>query len=1325
LRDERELQRSLEEAYRLGEANADALRLAKNWCSHLEAERARMAGVGIPEQMTGLPISPREFRCEYAERPTTVFSRAMDAVLDFYDTNCVGCEHRIPVRIPNLLLLVEARDEARREQERASAAADRARRDALDARDVRRRAVIEGGEEVQKGLVELIQGLDHDADGDKSRRLAEAAKASPASFSEPLRDLLYDLVNAGGMARVEGALGALKAVEPDQATLATVASAVVARGGAPRMAIQLVGSMAALLSTEEMRPCLNGIMHLAAPVPPMVFSSSGSSPDTRPLLSVFQSHRALVIEHVVRGLRGGSPWHRRNRAHAAETLIPTDPSLVSEFVPDLIRSALLEDDQNSHPRAAAEMAICAALDAAPEVVDRVVRSTESRSDAQTRALLFGVFERYLRFSERATGQGGLEVSVRHLVEAFSAPEETDRLGEAARCIERVSWRHTDLLGAHAEQLLGAAALIAERLDFEPASDAALIETMAPLEKTFEDMNRHQAWAHALREIVSALSRMMPRLPKEVGAPLLETFESLEDRHDRLKAALVRGMGDTGAQRDGLRIAMPGLYVGLMHQSTLVRAAAAEAYGKVSRKYSEDIPDLAHEAFLLLLQDPYVIVHKAAVRALDRGRAAYALRRRFAALVGHLVVLYRGNRKDDAFLSKAIDVFAGLVGPEGLTESTVSYLLETLSEIDPNYAWDTLRFFPRRFGHQPGFTDAIVSLLANSATYPFYLDDVAEQLEDVPETELARVAPRIVEIASAVRDRAYGEGNPTLHLLTSLTQADQWAHAKAVLTRWRDEDRRLDWPGASEDVERMLASVEVEGAVAAGDRRALREALDAWSRLLESQSRADFAYTSFVPAFQLRVQALYELIEAPESLDETGAALVTRGDELKSISAEIEGATGHQYAAFGELLVACGMLSKWRAAVRAAERDSHRFLLAAQQRAEAVLNAPEGVKLPPRLGSVARDVERIDQPREVPAVQAALLASPLALPLKHHRSMPRRGGRAATPAPVPTRAPPPVAVVQFALDETPLESDILIQPEVMHDLAVRLELAHWPAGATEILLEPVSVEPPAVFDLPTFRIPAPDALEATRFADSGRLILRLRQTLRSRPLEFVYRATALLADGREMPVHLEGQRRFTIRSYDPHTQPVTGNPEADVRLLELTTELRRVRNLSAADRDDFMLIMAELARIAGESLASNLFDSSDWDEKAWQDQVWRELRTNPVIGSELEKHPHIAGGITDLSFHRLRIELKVERERLVTVDDARGFMQQTVQYVVGSHKRLGVLAILDVSPKADAPGALSNSILLHSVPDPGGGRVDIAIGTVIVRGNLSRPSDLSR
>jgi hypothetical protein len=109
---------------------------------------------------------------------------------------------------------------------------------------------------------------------------------------------------------------------------------------------------------------------------------------------------------------------------------------------------------------------------------------------------------------------------------------------------------------------------------------------------------------------------------------------------------------------------------------------------------------------------------------------------------------------------------------------------------------------------------------------------------------------------------------------------------------------------------------------------------------------------------------------------------------------------------------------------------------------------------------------------------------------------------------------------------------------------------------------------------------------------------------------------------------------------------------------------------------------------------------------------------------LEEHPHAAGGITDLSFHGIRLELKVEPEQFVTEDSASRFIEQTAQYVAGSDRRLGILSILDCSPKEGAPGTVANDIFTKLVQPPSSGGLPLCIGVVIVRGNLAKPSSLS-
>lgn len=56
--------REMQRAIAIGEANKRVLELAQNWCAHLRVELR--GGVGLVEQMTGLPIGMRAIVCSHA-----------------------------------------------------------------------------------------------------------------------------------------------------------------------------------------------------------------------------------------------------------------------------------------------------------------------------------------------------------------------------------------------------------------------------------------------------------------------------------------------------------------------------------------------------------------------------------------------------------------------------------------------------------------------------------------------------------------------------------------------------------------------------------------------------------------------------------------------------------------------------------------------------------------------------------------------------------------------------------------------------------------------------------------------------------------------------------------------------------------------------------------------------------------------------------------------------------------------------------------------------------------------------------------------------------
>jgi hypothetical protein len=147
-------------------------------------------------------------------------------------------------------------------------------------------------------------------------------------------------------------------------------------------------------------------------------------------------------------------------------------------------------------------------------------------------------------------------------------------------------------------------------------------------------------------------------------------------------------------------------------------------------------------------------------------------------------------------------------------------------------------------------------------------------------------------------------------------------------------------------------------------------------------------------------------------------------------------------------------------------------------------------------------------------------------------------------------------------------------------------------------------------------------------------------------------------------------------------------------------------------------MAGVGGIAGQSLQDNLF-KGEWNEAPFQKDMVARLRSRPSIGSALEEHPYASGGITDLSFLGVRLELKAISDHPVTRADVENHLPQTVQYVTGSDKRFGILCILDTHPKTAASGSVADrggSVCLNRFPRClGGDSVSVRLPLVLAGG----------
>jgi hypothetical protein len=150
----------MDEALAQGRANAVTVEMARRHCIHMTF--TEWGGRGMAEASSGLPINTRRVHCPHAQGNSAGMNLDWIAS-DFYEENCVGCEHRQPSgEIPNLASIIEGR----KAEAAAAATAERMsterRRMECEQRSERRRALVAAADPAMGQAIEDIGVLDRE-----------------------------------------------------------------------------------------------------------------------------------------------------------------------------------------------------------------------------------------------------------------------------------------------------------------------------------------------------------------------------------------------------------------------------------------------------------------------------------------------------------------------------------------------------------------------------------------------------------------------------------------------------------------------------------------------------------------------------------------------------------------------------------------------------------------------------------------------------------------------------------------------------------------------------------------------------------------------------------------------------------------------------------------------------------------------------------------------------------------------------------------------------------------------------------------------------------
>ena len=481
---------------------------------------------------------------------------------------------------------------------------------------------------------------------------------------------------------------------------------------------------------------------------------------------------------------------------------------------------------------------------------------------------------------------------------------------------------------------------------------------------------------------------------------------------------------------------------------------------------------------------------------------------------------------------------------------------------------------------------------------------------------------------------------------------------------------------------------------------------------------------FHRAFSSRIEVAAALSGALKPSSQDFERLKEACLDIEAIIYEIgQGDIEDQYRAYHTAIAIFVLLVEWKHAIRNAEPDAQRFLSSAKLKASEI-DKTLSFASDERLDAFLDQVEGLKSVGELTSTQDQLKRWSLPLLLfanvKDKRfeglRIPGSNGNSEVPEKLETT----VAFLKFDIDGESAKHWNYLKTGTCYDLTIEVRVSNWPKGASVLSLTPVTVDIRERDWLPSFRFEKPEGEGPFTLTGTGRAALEIAHSFGSRPYEFLYAAefddTSNCRD-----VAIVGHRRLLLEGSDVASNPLTGFSNVDRHLLSVRNNLRTFPGLHSDDIANTMIVLGGLGNIAAQALKGGLFEAGT-SEQQFQNKASEMLRNRSDIGEHLQSHSEAAGGITDLTFWDIPIELKVEKKKVLYPKDFSKFFEQTAAYAIGLGKRIGVLSVLETSPKSAPIGIVEDDIevCVHQT-----GQSTIVIIVVVVRGGFPKPSSYSR
>jgi hypothetical protein len=772
----------IQQAIEAGKQNLETMKLLRNWCAHVTVHKH--GGAGLVEMQTGLPIGHHFLECPHAPAGGMAAWDLADTALDFYDRNCVDCKHRQPVGLPNISKLVSERDARRKVREQEQARTNQEREEKLAARESQRQAIRRTLDPVSATTLDQISEFDRTRTDQTAQRIVELADLAPETFRPEITEYLFSQFAAGEYWLFDPALHILCKLNADPTRLCNAALQALRSDSARNIAADIIGANASLARDDLIAPALPSLIRLANPMSSPLGMGRPQRLVSKPFRELYRFHPSTVKDGLKSLLEKNDAYDVRLAARGIEALSKYDPTIL-DFLPLPLIAKLV---RSKHLVQGREEDVTEALDDVRSVVTRTFVANPQETDAlieqylvgaskENAAELYKVYDEVLR-DVRFDGHENMQITDAHrlafrrmVVVATNARDE-ETIDATAGLFHGDPYLLTPLAAEEISLLLGSAAVLATKLTELEDKKPERTDELYVLQR----MNRRSHLTNLMQCFVRWSCVAAGRNGEKAIAEVLEFMRALPESSTNLRGAIVGGFDAMMVSVDTLQQCLPDYYSALVGSEALLRSYAVTVLGELRSTVRHNMPSLVFEAFAALLTDPFVIVHRAAVRALGRFRLPENLNATVIAALSNLIVTYSQDRNSDEFLMTTIDLYAHrYLTPEHIADEIGTTLIAIMQRMPPYLVAREVRHSGSIYLANGRYTQLLLRLMGDDQAMSLYHEQLISQLRRISRSAVKTNLAAIVGLGKRLAsNRRYH--HDIGFLIELLTSAGAWKEA---------------------------------------------------------------------------------------------------------------------------------------------------------------------------------------------------------------------------------------------------------------------------------------------------------------------------------------------------------------------------------------------------------------------------------------------------------------------------------------------------------------------------------------------------------------------